>query len=530
MKNWLEDCVSNHQECRITNPAFFPTRVIDVGPEDGSKDPVLVVNRGEMKSRYVALSHCWGSGPCITTSTSNLTSRQQSIPLSALPANFCDAIWVTRRLRLRFLWIDSLCILQDSKADWEIEVEQMGEVYANAYLTIAATSASDSMAGFLKPRRHGVASSIIDLQCKLPDGHTTGFMSLREYPATWKQGISEGILSRRGWTLQERVLAPRILHFVADQLYWECNKRSLAEGGLASSQQNPLTFSKALMMDFWNEIEQGSLADDLQRWYSIVEEYSKRALTISSDKLPAISGMAKAIGNRSPRLGVYCAGLWGGDFIRGLLWRSISIHGLHQPTQYRAPSWSWAGLDGPITYDWDNIRYVNSGTFARIADLDLGVPTSNPYGEIGGGWLRLVARMCPAVYIGQPPSSGLSIIGPGGVLVQDGKAPDMQWYDLWHFEPDSFRPIGPSPCRAYFDVAPEQNKLKHFALMRLGDFSGFEKPSNWWEEASWGQTWALILDIAGSENGKNVYKRAGVAIMNDKKSLLKWDFLSAKIV
>lgn len=116
-KNWMEECENNHPDCREhTDLPELPTRIIDVGDE--GRDPRLVDGAGRY-SQYATLSHCWGDVPTIKTETESIRLRRDGIPLETLPKTFCEAIQVCRKLGMPYLWIDSLCIIQDSKGDWE---------------------------------------------------------------------------------------------------------------------------------------------------------------------------------------------------------------------------------------------------------------------------------------------------------------------------------------------------------------------------------------------------------------------------
>lgn len=531
MDTWIRECVSNHAECRNFRNEFFPTRVLNVSLGNLSNDPFLQVSDGRIQDKYLVLSHCWGSAPSLTTTTANLEIRKKSIPIESMPANFRDAVWLTRKLGVHHLWIDSLCILQDSTLDWQVESECMGDVYANAFLTIAADNAKNSSEGFLKKRPEGVVDPIINVSCLSADGTRFNDLALREYPATWKYGVNKAVLNERGWALQERVMSTRILHFGEQQLYWECRQVTDAEGGMYFYPHDTSVFSKAQLRDIWNEEEQGSYADELERWYTCLDEYSTRKLTYGKDKLPAIAGIAKSMQNRTPELGAYYAGIWKGDFVRGLLWRAKRIGGLAQLGEYRAPSWSWAALDGPMKHDWFALKYFDPDKFPTIEDVSIRCLGRSDFGEIHSGWVRIKAPMCPAVYLGTPARGVLDIIGPFGEPLQTGNDTENQYHDLYHFGPTSWEPIGPPICCAYFDTPLEVGKLKPFTLMRLGDFSSFIRPDNWWDLASWNSNpWALILDDAGSENGESVHKRVGIARMNDKNAFRGWGALSKKII
>ncbi|KAF0320296.1 het domain-containing protein [Colletotrichum asianum] len=115
-------------------------------------DPRLVLHASsEEIGNYVALSHCWGPEQLHPPETtwSNLRQRQECIDLTTLPSTFRDAVLVTRNLGVQYLWIDSLCIVQDDTADWQTESSKMAGYYSNAYLVISAAQAEDSTQGFL---------------------------------------------------------------------------------------------------------------------------------------------------------------------------------------------------------------------------------------------------------------------------------------------------------------------------------------------------------------------------------------------
>src|SRR5579862_1975868 len=151
---WLDYCRNNHSGCVSSQPDFMPTRVVDVGLVE-DREPRLVFTAGldaadrGLARRYLALSHCWGSGmpPTATTTLSTIPDRLQAIPIAGLSRTFVDFIGIARKMRVQYVWIDSLCIIQDSKEDWENEAAQMASVYSNAYCTVAASSSADGNGG-----------------------------------------------------------------------------------------------------------------------------------------------------------------------------------------------------------------------------------------------------------------------------------------------------------------------------------------------------------------------------------------------
>jgi hypothetical protein len=210
----------------------MPTRVIDVG--DGEAMHLFLRDKGETSQEvdYVALSHCWGklieeqkkewrdttgNKEDWNTTKGNKERRKQGFLITELPQTFQDAIIVTRELGLRYLWIDSLCIIQDDHGDWATESQKMEAVFKNAYCTIAATSAEDSTKGFLN-RPEGK-----DLQYEMVPECSHG----KVYVCTsigndFDGDVMKGILNTRAWVFQERALSRRTIHFTKRQTYWEC--------------------------------------------------------------------------------------------------------------------------------------------------------------------------------------------------------------------------------------------------------------------------------------------------------------------
>jgi hypothetical protein len=151
-KRWILDYIDNHSECASNlNPAL-PTRVLDVGLSNGNQEPRLILGHG-IQGPYIALSHYWGSSKPLVTNIGNIQEHLTTIPFQGLPQTFQDAVTITRRLSYRFLWIDSLCIIQDSPEDWQNECTKMSDIYKNAVVIITGLAAKDSSCGFLGDRK-----------------------------------------------------------------------------------------------------------------------------------------------------------------------------------------------------------------------------------------------------------------------------------------------------------------------------------------------------------------------------------------
>ncbi len=227
-KIWLNTCVSCHLKCTSEDHAdtktdcrsFLPTRLIDVGANDHHTrlcDRVQI----DSESKYMTLSHCWGRKMPKRLLTEDLPGMKQSIVINELPKTFQDAITVARYLGVRYLWIDSLCIIQDSEQDWERESSLMSQVYSGSYCNIAATAASDGSRGLFFERDTKLIRPI-----KVMMRNT--FYNIVD-GGLWVRNVEQAPLNRRAWVTQERILAPRTIHFALKQLFWECSGTTACE-------------------------------------------------------------------------------------------------------------------------------------------------------------------------------------------------------------------------------------------------------------------------------------------------------------
>jgi hypothetical protein len=199
----------------------LPTRVLDVGRTRDS-DSVRLFCRDQNKTTpatYIALSHRWGNPeehrPFCTT-RSNIAEFEKGIDYGRLPKTFQDAIRITRNLGVRFLWIDSLCIIQDDPDDWKAESQLMEAVFSSAYCTIAATCASGSTDGIFKARPPR------DCVTLWTAGKPAVYVC--ESIDDFQVDVEESELQNRGWVLQERALSSRTIHYTKRQAYWECGE------------------------------------------------------------------------------------------------------------------------------------------------------------------------------------------------------------------------------------------------------------------------------------------------------------------
>ncbi|KIM98351.1 hypothetical protein OIDMADRAFT_128663, partial [Oidiodendron maius Zn] len=303
-KQWLSDCNTSHGCASYRRSSRgLPTRVLDLGETPKPQDPIRLFETQGMEGTYMTLSHCWGPSQLITTTRDTIKDRIAGIELKDLTKTFRDAVSLTRNLGIRYLWIDSLCIIQLDKGDWEIEVNKMRIVYSQSYLNIAATSSKEGAGGCFRER----STSTPDVQSPLDVG---SHEITRPYLGSSAVHVPDrGLQICRAWVYQERILAPRTVHFHGTEMLWECISSSRCEcGGL--DRENAATFRpNAFGGDTRNKAEQ---------WQFVVQQYSGLNLSHASDKLTALTGIAEQF---QAELGCkYVAGLWHNHLLSGLLW------------------------------------------------------------------------------------------------------------------------------------------------------------------------------------------------------------------
>lgn len=343
---------------------------------------------------FVALSHCWGSCLTLKTLSTNIESFRVGIPIQDLPSTFKDAVKMTKLLGFDHLWIDSLCIVQDSDIDWEEQSSLMAFVYGNADLVLAASSASSTEDSFLKERQ-GYRESSLRLSCVKNKDST---LALR-YRVLQSKRIPPmpDPLDRRAWAFQERLLARRYLAIGSRDTSWTCMTSSACEcqwWRVASIGQ--IVNVKKLIHDAKDE--------DLGHCWRemILGHYFQRRLTVPSDNLVALSAIASIFQEKSSSK--YCAGIWQGDLIRGLLW-DYHLPDAGYASDSSAPSWSWASLP---TLDTGHLATVNSSQAqVRVLETNTIPSTLNPFGSVSSGFIKLWGRLWRAKVIASRLTSAI---------------------------------------------------------------------------------------------------------------------------
>lgn len=471
----------------------MPTRVLDLGQGFEVDVVRLFESSGEL-APFVALSHCWGTSHRLMLTRETFDKVKGGIALADLPQTFRDAVKITKKLGLRYLWIDSLCILQDDDEDWEREASRMADVYAKSYITIAASASRDDSSGIFptwqaRSTHLAVSPDAMSLRRSPMYGNAAPLVQLRNqgevhYLARSAFALSDAIagpqselcvsiewmpssmtskpqlyciplfgcpldppgsqpLNSRGWTLQERLLSPRTLHYCIDQIYWECNICMLSEDGgrirtdkynfteILETQQLPLEKHGICGAGPGLSLIEGYTIDDSVGrwrggWLSTIEDYSAREFSHTADKLPALSGLATALTKATGD--AYYAGLWRNHILEDLHWRvyarnekRIQVPGgfahvlgeqlctAMRPAEYRAPTWSWASIDAKIKFiplDFERI-------LTEFAGCDVTPAGKDRFGRASEGWIKLkVSHKAPELRLSFARGYLTLILGP----------------------------------------------------------------------------------------------------------------------
>ncbi|KAK3371099.1 heterokaryon incompatibility protein-domain-containing protein, partial [Lasiosphaeria ovina] len=378
IKQWLAECHTTHETCNEC--LLGPDNQVFLETSDTTKEKLK--KRSKRTLSYAALSYAWGTKQPHATTKARLGAYLEGIRISSLPRTIQDAITVTRKLSIDFLWVDSLCIIQDDPLEKARELGIMGTIYHNAYVVISAASAQTCEDGFLEDRSQPPE------YIQVPFGGD-GSVNLTRSRTTSGNGGPFGAapLDDRAWAYQEFYLARRLLVFHVHEVMWSC----AWTGGDGAG--------RLCRMDAINGLNDSCRTDqypDMRDWGFIVASYSRRQMTYENDKLPAISSIAElfARNHQVP----YLAGLWPIAMAQLLSWFTNRYYKKpKRPAKWRAPSWSFFSVDGPIDFlSIDGTKYIserqNLGWEIRGCDIKP-VSLETPFGEVADAKLHLRGRL-----------------------------------------------------------------------------------------------------------------------------------------
>ncbi|KAH6881401.1 heterokaryon incompatibility protein-domain-containing protein [Alternaria rosae] len=453
----IEFALSQLQQCRDTHPKcrnmalnkkevseFLPTRLIDVGSTGAATVRLLETNSCATNIPYIALSHCWGNSQPLRLTRATAACLTAGIPLVVLPKTFQDAVHVVKKMQIRHLWIDSLCIVQDDPQDWQTEASRMHNVYSRAACCIAATAAKNSHSGLFF---HRDPQGLLPVRVKTARACIWGKKTdkpLSTYSISCKVvlpdiAIDAAHLNHRAWVAQERYLSTGTIHFTQELLFWECYERITSEqdptGGSISETSNlfeqfTVQTLKTRVCEYKSlQVNPSSDPTDLEQldassriyreWCAFRTAYSGCALTKESDILVALNGVARDVAETTNDTLV--AGLWRGRLVQDMAWRRSIEEGVREAdtpsilSTWRAPTWSWASINRAVVGHqlwWeDDLSFTRDMAVVENISVD-----RKRSGELINASIALRCRLIPI----SPPNPDDWVWMPcGGTIVLD---------------------------------------------------------------------------------------------------------------
>ena len=347
LENRVRRCLETHKKCRLpvtTTTRVYLSRLLFIGSD--VDDHCKVVDcRPRIRWQYAALNYCWGASKFIQISKRTCKTYKQAVPTTALPNAFRDAILICRRLNIRYLWIDSLCILQDDMNDWANESAKMADIYEGAVLVIAATSTTNPHCSFLE-QGEALQQEPIEIESESLCGRFPAVKARRRLKDSgWHifddppNNNGNDPLGARGWALQERTLATRYISFAVGEVQWQCKTLEECECG-------PLVRPTGLQT---GSLETALSLSPSEAWDQTIKCYTHKLLSYEQDRLPAVAGIATRFAQLTG-LSYFC-GLWLQTIVDDLCWMISDREWPHDTAKgwvYTGPTFSWVLRNGPV--------------------------------------------------------------------------------------------------------------------------------------------------------------------------------------
>lgn len=343
IKKSIARCEQHHSLCRDrvrdTSSTFSPKRLLHL-----SASRIRIVEDPKI-DKWACLSYCWGTLPDpLKLTRHELNAFKLEIPSARLPQLFKDVAQVCQLLDVNYIWIDALCIVQDSDTDWIEQAGQMARIYAEGTFTIAAEDALDPSQALVKP--------VYERPAWIPLETHEGIF-FRKFVDERRFGSDRGnnVLAKRAWTYQEIQLSPRLIRLKKEDILWECPQT----GNTHFQQEHQLRSQRASLNRLLSrpDSQQDMATRAHGLWRRLVEEYTSRQLTFPSDKMAAFAAIAEKFGDLFQMNDEFCMGFWQSWLLEDLEWhreeRKPSTRILYRRSApCSIPSWSWASVNTSI--------------------------------------------------------------------------------------------------------------------------------------------------------------------------------------
>ncbi|RSL56746.1 hypothetical protein CEP54_008649 [Fusarium duplospermum] len=491
IKSWFTECVSHHAEC--TPPTHqYPRRLVEMGT-DGTNLRLVDTTKHEIgeKVRYATLSYCWGPMRPLATTKDNVELFSNSIPVEFLPRTFHESVAIIQQLGIRYIWIDSLCIIQDDLDDWTREAARMKDVYAGSSITVSASDARDSTQGCFVDNHifDSRGTHIAQLSIVTPNDDLG--LLVRVHEGDIRRRAETSVLSTRGWNLQEQLLSHRVVHCMLPEIHWKCHRNYNIESGLC--------FSGREVMRFWsNSMPAEATTSELHEiWCHWMEDYSQRNFTVTKDRINALAGIVQYYGQRTGHKHVLAC--WEETMMTELLWTrtgklidpSLALSGI--------PSWSWLSRTGEVYFDfWHRVtgtKYLDKVDHTNLVEASV-------------------------TWTGEPMVSDLgatSLIVEGPIrqfrLRVDPKGRDYSqpYMNVGDEEPDFSKHPIPWRCAGQFDLEQERED-DMFTCLLVRSVTSSVKDAVY----SLQETFLLLLPDPSSQD--EAYRRVGIAMFRGNQT------------
>ncbi|KAK5242098.1 hypothetical protein LTR20_010065 [Exophiala xenobiotica] len=416
----IQNCARKHHFCKPQSQSTLPKRLIEVTSVPEQDDTVRLIEEAASvlpsESQYAALSYCWGpatdaKSTMLKKTQADLSELTVGFPLSKMPAVFRDAVIATRLLKIRYLWIDALCIAQGDPDEWSRESVKMRDVYSSAYVTIVAASSASCDESFLamlhrcfiegfKLGRHPESMNR-DVFVRLRTSRSYGISSL-------PQDFMSHPVDDRGWVLQEVLLSRRVLEFGNHCLAYSCLESSTCECGECIGEC--IRSTMRLREVFTSQVKE---TQPTPVWHGLVQNYTKRQLTVARDKLPAIAGLAAYLKSRGSPDNAYIAGLWTDTFVPDLTWHRGSL-GEYPVSRMQTdgPSWSWVSADRDVDFWATGKNYM---AHTKLVDHKCPYGTGGEFGIPKSAVITLEGPACPLRLVWDPRHATIQFVAHGSL-------------------------------------------------------------------------------------------------------------------
>ncbi|KAM6532642.1 hypothetical protein FALCPG4_005696 [Fusarium falciforme] len=492
-----------------------PTRLLDLGLDSALESDLRLTRDTAKVSQYATLSHCWlqADSEPVQTRIANVSQHLQRIKFASLSPTFQQAVKACRRLHIGHLWIDSLCIVQDDRDDWEREGSNMDNIYAGACVTLAMHSNAEGFMPYhtLPFPLHGGSTGKIHVRqlTNHPDllHHVAAAPKAEDKDRIAPNG-AWGRVSLRGWCYQERALSRRVFHITSDELLIEQGGRIVYCQCSHHHRNSQVGFAG------WLTGGSRTLPTDQAKytWSNVISQYTQRMFSFESDLLPGLAGLARRLSTEFG-MGPYFAGLWRENLLRWLCWKSVSwkseIPGdicpncrpyprrrisdgpLRAPVSEFVPSFSWASRFGPCEFMHDPWRLNEYVAVAEVIRADCRASQQSPFGRILAGFIDLKANLYRALHFSTTGWSRNELVGMNLCLTQHAYVVDEGFPSRWDMSAHKEIFSHVKGCGRRFKVdasddLPPDGSVVY--LLELFYVTGFHRDSSFDEELGWERT------------------------------------------